>query len=94
MKITFEASNPEYREKAMTKEGRAMFTNLLEYYVEMWFKQGSYPFKIGLILGIPNFETMKVVNSSEALYERIIVHCMLLSIYKINIEHDNGTITT
>jgi len=74
-----EEGSRKYASQNFTEKGYEILhnhtTQLIKWYME---KDRQYPFKIGMILGLPMFEYYQIVESRETLLERIKMLGMLL----------------
>jgi len=71
LNILSEKGKEEFKTKFFTEKGYEALVNYSKTLTEMYFKNKEYPFKIGIIFGLPFFKFANEVKSKDELIGRI-----------------------
>ena len=71
MNILTKEGKEKFVKNFFTKKGYDTLVNYCNNLAEMYFTKKAYPFKIGIVYGIPFFGFASEVNSKEELVGRI-----------------------
>ena len=77
----------KHKEYFFTKEGYDCLYNYTQNLVKEYFKRKEYPFKIGIILGLPTFRWAREFKNQDELIGRIKMSMQLLGVDTIKINN-------
>jgi len=92
MNVDTEEGHKEYRERIFTQKGYDTIKTYTQELLKMTHMKYEYPFKIGIVLGLPGFEYSKVINSLDELHERIKAYMHILGLRTLATTLDNGSL--
>lgn len=93
MNILNKEHKEQYLEMIFKDKGVETFRIYLNSLVKMYYTKGKtdYPFKQGLLLGLPMLKFAQVIESKEDLYARIKLLAQLLCEKETTVKLDTGT---
>jgi len=83
-----------YTKKTFTDIGYTTLLNYTKSLAKEYYTRTEYPFKLGIILGIPMLKYAQLISSKLSLLERITSYGQILGIKLIEVELDNGSTIT
>ena len=89
-----EKTRNKYLGVIFTENGEKTLMRYLEHLVGFYMNPNrEYPFKIGIIFGIPLFKWANLIDSKEDLFGRIKAYAQILGIDEINTKKGSSMIT-
>lgn len=87
-----EENKKQYQQVTFTEKGYSILKTYLGELVKLYRSDLTiYPFKQGIVLGLPLMTATQIVNTKEELLGRIKCLMMLLGLNSIEVELDNGS---
>lgn len=91
--IFTESGRSEYCRKTFTKDGLQTLSQYVNQLAKIYVRQTFYPFKLGLILGVPMMQYAQVIKTKEHLMERIKAYSQILGINEVIVHSGTSIIT-
>jgi hypothetical protein len=95
MKREGQKAMEEHMDKFFTEWGLKTLYSYTKELIKLHYKQKDYPFTVGIVMGIPAFNTTekeRLFNNKSELEGRIKGYMQLMCLKKIEVEMNNYTI--
>lgn len=92
--IKNEKDKNKYKSIMFVDKGYDTLRNYLTALIKYYYSATPYPFKQGIVIGLPQITATQEIKSKEELMGRIKAYMMILGINDIAVNLDNGSIIT
>ena len=79
-----------YESLYFTERGTKAIQTYLDSLTKLWITKTDYPFKLGMVVGIPMMTYAQEIKSKDELEGRIKAYAQILGIDKITIKQNDG----
>jgi len=80
-----------YKSTMFTEKGYGTLLNYCQNLGKAYHERKKYPFKLGIVFGIPQMKFAQLVESKEMLLERMVAYAHLLGIDMLEVKLSNGS---
>ena len=82
----------KYTEKMFTDSGYSCLLEYTKSLITFYLKKKNYPFRIGIVFGIPMMNYSQTIDNKEMLHERIKSYMNILGVKELRVKKGNQEI--